>query len=161
MTLRIVRPRFAAQVAGALVLAALPAMAAAHDPIDTSGYPELAPQAMLPVVIASLKHSLRDPHSIQDFTICRPYKLSLKNGKPHTWAIMLSFNSRNGLGGYDGVSMYAAAFKDGVVNGDIAKVQMSTNRGLDRMINSAIAKDMRGCVSVPDAEVERLLRAAP
>jgi hypothetical protein len=138
-----------------------PSTVAAHDPIDTSAYPELAPRAMLPAVIASLKHSLKDPHSIQDLTICRPYKLSLKDGRPHTWATMLSFNSKNAMGGYDGVTMYAAAFKDGAVSGDIIKAQMGTNEGLDRIINKAIAKDMRDCVSVADSEVQRLLQSAP
>jgi hypothetical protein len=161
MTLRITVFKRVLQAGGVLAIGLVSAPAAAHDPIDTSAYPELAPQAMLPAIIASLKHSLKDPHSIQDLTICRPYKLSLKNGRPHTWATMLSFNSKNAMGGYEGVTMYAAAFKDGAVSGDISKAQMNTNEGLDRLINRAIAKDMRGCVAIADAEVQRLLQAAP
>lgn len=151
---------FGQRLSYAVAVCTLASSAQAHKLIDTSAFPELAPEAMLSAVVASLKHSLNDPHSIQDFTICRPYKLGLKDGRPHTWAIMLSFNVKNGNGGYEGMTRYAAAFKDGRVDGDISKAQMETNVGLDRIINNAIAKDMVSCVNVPDAEIQQRLQVA-
>ena len=137
-----------------------PMVGSAHEPIDTILHPELSSGAMSTAIITRLKRSLKDPQSIQGLIICRPYRLGLKGGRPHHWATMLSFDMKNGVGGNVGPAIYVAVFKDGVVRRDIKRVKMIANNGLNRLLDRAIAEDMRGCDSISDENVQEVLRAA-
>ena len=137
-----------------------PMVGSAHEPINTIPYPELTPGAMSMAIITRLKRSLKDPQSIQVLTICRPYKLGLKGGRPYAWATMLSIDMKNGVGGNVGPAIYVAVFKDGLVRRDIKRVKMIANNGLNRLLDRAIAEDMRDCESISDEEVQEVLRTA-
>jgi len=136
------------------LLAASPALAA--DPALAATYPELAPERLLPPLLGELRRTLRDPRSITDFVLCPPTKIKYEGGRPVRWAVLFSLNARNAYGGYAGVTMYAAVFRPGKrVN--VSQTQLAGTDGLDGLINNAIAKKMRDCPFVPDAEIQRLL----
>ena len=51
-----------------LIAASLVLTATANDDVDPASYPELAPAALLPAIIADLKRTVPDAYSIRDFS---------------------------------------------------------------------------------------------
>jgi hypothetical protein len=139
----------------ALILAPAPALAS--DPIDVATYPELSADALLPSILAELKHTLRDPYSIRDFVLCPARGVKLKDGKAVKWSVSFSFNSKNGYGGYDGSKTYSALFRDGHLAGGVFATQFATNDGIEGLVNSMIVRRMATCATIADAKIQALL----
>jgi hypothetical protein len=144
-----------AAVAAALLLSAAPAPA--KDAVDTAAYPELASDVLLPPILAELKRTAKDPYPIRDFTLCPPRAIKLKDGKPISWVVMLSFNARGSFGGYEGIKIYGVRFRNGRVSGPVTATELASNAGIDGLINSAIAKLTATCPMIPDATIQQFL----
>jgi hypothetical protein len=143
----------------AAIATALMASAASHaaPPVDVTAYPELAPDALLPPIIAELRRTLKDPQSVRDFTLCPVTKVGMKNGRPVRWSVLLSFNAKNSYGGYEGIKMFAAVFRNGRLSGGIVSTQFGSNEGLEGLINNAVARKMANCPIVPDESIQQLM----
>lgn len=146
--------RLSSTLVSVAALAAAPAPAADINP---AAYQELAPDTLLPPILAELRRTLNDPYSIRDFVQCPARGIKLKEGRPVRWVVPISFNAKNELGGYTGVKMYAAVFKDGHISGGIGSTQFAKSDGLEGLINNMVAKRMAACPNVPDAKVQQLL----
>ena len=144
-----------AALAAAMMLSAIPA--AAKDAVDPAAYPELASDALLPPILAELKRTMKDPYSIRDFSLCPARAVKLKEGKPISWAVMLSFNAKNSYGGYEGVKIYSVLFRNGRISGGLNAAELGSSTGLAGLINSAIAKRMASCPMIPDATIQQIL----
>lgn len=62
-----------------------------------------------------LRQSLRDPDSLKQFKVSEPYN-SKCNSMGHylnRWVVPFEYNAKNGYGGYTGLSVNYAFFKDG------------------------------------------------
>ena len=148
-------PTLRCLLTAALIASAGPA--AAKDPVDPAAYPELASDVLLPPIIAELKRTLNDPYSIRDFTLCPPRGIKLKDGKPVSWVVLLSFNAKNGFGGYDGVKAYSALFRGGRISGGITSTQFASSEGLEGMINNMVSRRMATCPTIPDAAIQQIV----
>jgi hypothetical protein len=144
-----------AALAAALMLCANPVHA--KDAVDPAAYPELASDVLLPPILAELKRTQKDPYSIRDFTLCPPRAIKLKDGKPVSWVVMLSFNARGSFGGYEGIKIYGARFRNGRVSGGITATELASNAGIDGLINNAIAKLTATCPMIPDATIQQII----
>lgn len=150
-----------------VMLLALPSPAhavdAAADAAAIAKYPQLAPGNLLVQIVAELKRSQNDPHSIRDFVLCPASNIKILGdgelARPVRWYVPISFNARNDVGGYTGKTMYGAIFRENK-RVDIAAVQMAGKDGFDAIINRAIEKRMMGCPEVPDEQIAELLKSA-
>lgn len=138
-------------------VALLSGTSANADPIDPAAYPELAPDVLLPPIIAELKRTLKDPYSIRDLVLCRPEKVKIKDGRPVRWSVLFSLSAKNSYGGYAGVKMYSAVFRDGRIAGGLSSAEFENDTGLSGLINSMVARKMATCPTVPDEKVQQLL----
>jgi hypothetical protein len=132
---------------------------AASDAAAIAEFPQLRPRNLLPPLLDALKGQLGDPHSITDFVLCPPIRVSLASHgerRPVKWEVLVSFNAKNAMGGYVGRTMFSALFREGKPP-SISKAQMDTDVGLDHFINKAIAKKMADCPSVPDDQLQKFL----
>ncbi len=127
------------------------------DAINPAAYPELSVDALLPPILAELKRTLKDPHSITDFTLCLPHKAKLRDGHPVSWSVTFSLNARNSYGGYEGVHIYSALFHDGHLSGPILSDQFDSNEGFEGLINGMIARKMATCPMIDDAHIQAIL----
>ncbi|MHA6724190.1 hypothetical protein [Sphingomonas sp. RS2018] len=139
-----------------LILAIALATATPAD-VDPTGYFELMPGALLPLILAELKNTLADPYSIRDFTLCPARSIKLKEGKPVSWQVSIAFNAKNSFGGYTGRKTYSALFRNGVLRGGISSTQFAKTDGIEGLINSMVVKKMASCPQVADDEIQRLL----
>lgn len=146
--------RYIAALTPALLMLATPAMAEDVDPVR---YPELAPEALLPPIIAALRGSLVDAYSIRDLRVCPAGKVKLKGGKPVRWSVQLSLNAKNSFGGYAGTTTYAVIFRDGQVSGRVVPTAAPGTDAIASLINSTIARQIARCPIVPDVTVQQLL----
>jgi hypothetical protein len=141
-----------------LVLAA----AAASGPgaqASVDQFPELRPRAVLVGILKALDTSIADPRSITDVVLCPAARIKLgRDGRPHSWYVAFSMNSRTVDGGYGGRVMYAGIFKAGRPV-RIARTQMATDEGIDHLINASIRKQMANCPAVPNDQLRELLEA--
>jgi hypothetical protein len=144
-----------AALAAAFMLSAAPAPA--KDAVDPAAYPELASDVLLPPILAELKRTQKDPYSIRDFTFCPPRAVKLKDGRPISWVVMLSFNARGSFGGYEGIKIYGVRFRNGRVSGGVTATELASNAGIDGLINSAIAKLTATCPMIPDAAIQQII----
>jgi hypothetical protein len=144
-----------AALAAVMMLSAIPA--AAKDAVDPAAYPELASEVLLPPILVELKRTLKDPYSIRDLTLCPPRGIKLKDGKPTSWVVMLSFNARGSFGGYEGIKIYGVRFRNGRVSGPVTATELASNAGIDGLINSAIAKLTATCPMIPDATIQQII----
>lgn len=142
---------------GCVLGALLVRPALAQDAHDYQHYPELSPDAQIVQVLGELKRTLKDPYSIRDFVFCEPLKIKWQDGKPVRWAVMLSFNARNSYGGYAGVQMYSALFRNGRLSGGVTSAQFGSSEGLEGLINNAIARKMANCPFIPDDKIQQML----
>ena len=143
----------------ALTLAAIATQAslpAAAQTAVASDWPEMAPDVMLPQILSSLKRTLKAPRSIRDFVFCPPAKVKMKDVKPVRWSILFSLNAKNSFGGYAGVQMYGAIFKNGRLS-NVVSTQIENNTGLDGLINNMVAAKMVSCPAIPDEKIQQLL----
>ena len=132
--------------------------APAHaDTVDPAAYPELSADALLPPILAELRRTLKDPHSITDFTLCLPHKARLRDGHPVSWSVTFSLNARNSYGGYEGVHIYSALFHDGHLSGPIMSDQFDSNEGFEGLINGMISRQMATCPVIDDARIQAIL----
>lgn len=132
----------------------------AAPPVDVSAYPELAPDALLPPIIAELRRTLKDPQSVRDFTLCPPVKVKMKDGRPLRWSVLLSFNAKNSYGGYDGIKMFSAGFRQGRLISGVNSAQFNNNEGFAGLVNNAIARKMAQCPIVPDERIQQMMRGS-
>ena len=148
---------FSRLLAPALLMVAAPASAA---DINISAYPELAPDALLPPIMAALKRTLKDPYSIRDMVLCPAGKVKLKQGKPVSWSVQFSLNAKNSYGGYTGVQTYAAIFRNGRLSGNVIATGFPGGEGIAGLINSEISRQLALCPTVSDEKVQQLLSPA-
>jgi hypothetical protein len=123
-----------------------PLQAGQRQPVDYSAFPELSAEHILPPLVASLRDSVADPASITNFRICLPpFRVRMREGRPHTWNLYFYLNARNSYGGYAGVQGWVAVFRP--------------NRPVWTFSNSwpVSQGDLARCLRVPDAEIQRLL----
>jgi hypothetical protein len=130
---------------------------AGSDKPDPAAYPELAPDRLLPAIIADLKRTIPDAYSIRDFLICPARQIKLADGRPVGWTVTFGFNAKSESGGYTGLTSYAITFKDGRIAMHAFSSKMPGKDGFDRLINDAIIKDLLKCSSVPDTRIQELL----
>jgi len=142
-------------VAALLVTASSPIARTAAA--DVSAYPELAPANLLPAILTELKQTLKDPSSVRDFVLCPADKVNFKDGKPVRWSVLLSFNAKNGFGGYEGAKMYAAVFRNGQLSGKIVATQFPNSDGFVGLVNDMVARKMANCPAVSDQALQRSL----
>ncbi len=140
--------------APALLLVGLPASA---ETIDPNAYPELAPDVLLPPIIAELKRTLKDPRSVRDLVLCPATKVKLENGRPVRWSVLISFNAKNSYGAYEGSKFFGAVFRNGRLSGRLVATQFGSDDGLEGLINAAVARKMANCPTVSDEKLQQLL----
>jgi hypothetical protein len=138
--------RAAAPLAAAILVG--PAVAGDKVPADLSLFPEMSPEQTLPKIAAALRDSLTDAGSVTNFYACYPpVRIKWENGKPVRWTILLSLNAKNSYGGYAGAQGMAAVF---YANKPVETFSIGMPLG---------AKQLAGCMRVPNAEIQRLLQA--
>jgi hypothetical protein len=130
---------------------------AVSDKPDPSTYPELAPDRLLPAIIADLKRTIPDAYSMRDFLICPARRIKLIDGHPVRWSVTFGFNAKSESGGYTGLTSYSIAFKDSRIAMHASASKMPGKDGFDQLINDAIIKDLLKCSSVPDSRIQELL----
>lgn len=130
--------------------------------LDPAAYPELAPEKLLPVIIADLKRTIADPYSMRDFLLCPPRQIRLESGRPVKWTVDFGFNARNANGGYSGLTPYVVVFKKGVITLHALTSQTASKDGLDGL-DSLIARaginHILKCPGVPDGQIQALIAA--
>jgi hypothetical protein len=133
-------------IAAVLMAAAWIGHASAQD-TDPTTYPEMSQERTLPLIAAALRDNIIDPGSITNFSACYPaVKVKYENGRPVRWTIMLSFNSKNGYGGYAGLQSVAAVFY-------ADKPVTIFASGMPPR-----SKRLASCTQVPDTEIQRLVQ---
>jgi hypothetical protein len=127
---------------------------ASSDPATCA---EFSQDALLAQIADAMHRTLRDPKSVDDLTMCAPIKIKLEDGRPVRWTVMLSFNARNGFGGYAGRSYYAAIFNAGKST-RLTKVAEAGAEGLAGLLTSATEKQMSNCPRVASADLQKHLQ---
>lgn len=145
-------------LATAALITTTPAMAS--DQLDPVTYPELAPAAVLPAILAELRHTLPDIYSVREMRLCPAIRIKLKDGKPTDWAIRFEFNAKNQNGGYAGIRREVAIFRDGRIKYPIGNSPQLGREGLDGVFSKMVDKQMAPCTAIPDATVQQVLQAA-
>jgi hypothetical protein len=140
------------------LLAATPV--AAKEKVDPAAYPELSADALLPLILADLKQTMKDPWSIRGMLFCPARSITLKDGKPVSWSVMLQFNAKNGFGGYVGVRTYRAAFRKGQLNGPVRSAELDSEKGFAAIVNAAVAASVANCPAIPDEQIQQILSGA-
>ena len=141
-------------------LALVSTVGSAQAPISAVDiFPELTPRATLIAILKALDSTVADPRSVTDVILCPATRIKYsKTGdrRPASWYVAFSMNARSPAGGYVGRTMYGALFKAGRLP-QVAKAQMETDEGLNRLINDAIRKQMRDCPVVSNDQLVALL----
>lgn len=128
-----------------------------------AGYddPGPAPENVLPKVVAKLRSTLKDPYSIRDFTMCelRPSGAYYASAWVRAnWIVQITLNAKNSFGGYMGATLFTITFE----NGEAAKVSQFEGLTLiSAAQNAKIVEAAQACPRVSDAEIQRLMNAAP
>lgn len=125
--------------------------------VDVAAYPELSSDALLPAIIGDLKQELADPYSIRDLTICPARSVKLRDGRPYSWVVDFALNARGKTGGYDGLTSFVIAFKQGRITLHASAAKFNKESALDTLINRANLKRFAPCERVPNAKVQALL----
>jgi len=140
-------------VFAAVAAAALSAQASVEQ------FTELRPRAVLIELLKALDTSIADPRSVTDVVLCPPTRIKVrKDGRPHSWYVAFSMNSRTADGGFGGRVMYGGIFKAGRP-ARIVRTQMPTDEGIDHLINASIRKQMANCPAVPNNQLRELVGA--
>lgn len=129
--------------------------ASATEPIDPAKYPELAPEAVLPAILAELRHGLADVYSVREVRICTATHIKLKDGAPSDWAIRFEYNSKNENGGYRGIQREVAIFKSRRIAYPLGNAPQLSRDGLDGLLSRKVDKQMEACTPIPDATIQR------
>lgn len=129
----------------------------AQSTTDPVALPELGQEALLPQIAAAMHHTLRDPSSVNDLTMCPPIKVKVKDGRPVRWTVLLSFNAKNGYGGYEGQAYYGALFNAGQPV-RLDRIIEANAQGLDTIVTHALAKQMVGCPLIPEDRLRAALK---
>ena len=150
-----------AQVALGLCLAPLAAFSPvlASERIDPAAYPELAPDAQLPAILAELRHTLPDIYSVREMRICPASRIKLKDGKPNDWAVRFEYNAKNQSGGYAGIQRDVAIFRNRRIAYPIGGEPQLGRSGLDGVLGRTVDRQMEACTAVPDATIQQVLAA--
>lgn len=129
----------------------------AQSTTDPATQPELGQEALLPQIASAMRRTLRDPSSVIDLTMCPPIKVKVKDGRPVRWTVLLSFNAKNGYGGYEGQTYYGALFNAGQP-ARLDRIIEANAQGLDTIVTHALAKQMAGCPLVPGDRLRAALK---
>lgn len=143
----------AALMAGliAIITMLTAAPVSATEQIDPSAYPELAPEAVLPAMLAELRHNLPDVYSVREVRICPATHIKLEGGKPKDWAIRYEFNAKNQAGGYTGIRRDVAIFRDSHIKYSTGTSPQLGREGLDGVFSKMVDKQMALCKPIPDS----------
>lgn len=150
---------YATAVAALMVLLTASA-AQADQQIDPAGYRELAPEALLPAILAELRHTLPDVYSVREMRLCPASHIKLKDGQPNDWSVRLEFNARNETGGYAGIRRDVAVFKNRHIAGSVGTAPQLGRTGLNGVFSKMVDKQMAPCTAIPDAAIQQALAAA-
>lgn len=149
--------------AAALLLAAVALSTTTHaiagEQIDPAAYPELAPDAVLPAILAELRHTLPDIYSMREMRLCPATHIKLKDGKPNDWAIRFEYNAKNQNGGYAGIRRDVAVFRDKRIKYPIGTAPQLGREGLDGVFSKMVDKQMAPCTAIPDVTIQQVLQA--
>lgn len=148
-----IRLHHATGLAAALCLAT---PCAAAPATDLSAYPELQITVLVPPIVEGLKRILPDPYSMRDLVVCPPWRVRFEDGRPVSWTVNFSLNSRGPAGGYLGTRTYAAGFKEGRISGHVLETGDFSQQGLAGVFNRMMEHKMANCLHIPDAQVQAI-----
>jgi hypothetical protein len=151
-----------AALAAALVLSS-PATAkkrvAVPEAPMPAGYddPGPKPEKALPVILADLRRTMKDPYSMRDFRLCeasvaQAFRYPGRAGlwQRARWTVHFALNAKNSYGGYAGQTYFTATFEGGKLTG-------VSSPDLGPELNRKLLGITLDCPTVPDAELQRLL----